>query len=66
MPTNIFRWSPWWHNVEITGLYLEVSEFEHQWCNYIHFRTNTLGKSIELSYLPSYILDSITAVLLLG
>ena len=29
---------------------LEVSEFEHQLRYYFHFRTNTLGESIESSY----------------
>ena len=42
----------------------EVSEFEFQSHYYIHSRTNTLQKGMNPSYPPSYMLSSITAVLL--
>ena len=43
-----------------------VREFEPQLRYYIHFRTNTLGKGMALSYPPSYGLNSTTTVLLEG
>ena len=36
---------------------LEVSEFEIQSRYYVHFRTNTFGKGIELPYLSSYVVN---------
>ena len=55
-----------WHNSLIAGLW-SWSKFKLQLCYYIHFCTNTLGKSMNL-LIPSfsYELDSIIAVFLQG
>ena len=42
---------------------LEVSKFEHQTHYYVHFQTNTLGKSMKPPYSLSYGLNSITVAL---
>ena len=39
--------------VKVTGCRIIVSEFELQSCHYIHFRTNTLGKGMNLLILPA-------------
>ena len=41
-----------------------VSEFVFQSCYYVHFRANTLGKSMNPTYPPTYGLNSTTTVLL--
>ena len=43
---------------------IEVSKFELQSCYYVYFQTNTLGERYELTYPPSYGINSFTAVLL--
>ena len=41
-----------------------VREFELQSRYYVHFRTNSLGKSVNPIYLPSYGLSSTITILL--
>ena len=43
-----------------------LSEFKLQACNYVHLRTNTIGKKYEPPFLSGNMLNSTTSVLLLG
>ena len=49
--------------VKVMECGIVVSEFEPQLRYYIHFRANTLGKSMNHPYPPSYVLNNTTTVL---
>ena len=45
---------------------IEITEFELQLHNYVHFQINNFGKGIKPPYFPSYGLNSITMALALN
>ena len=52
--------------VNALGYRIAVNKFELQSCNYVHFRTNTLGERHGLSYPRSYWFNCATTVFLGG
>ena len=62
---NVLNRNTWNHIlvVNVLNCNIAVSEFEFQSCYYVHFRTNTLKESYELSYPPLPAMDEIVTQL---
>ena len=66
--TGPFKPNHWYRGVMVKKLDsgIVVSEFELQSRNYVHFRTNTLGKGMNPPHPPIYALNGTTTVFLKG